>query len=636
MDHSSGLSSCAMGNTSSHASDGATPGPDGSDMVASSANSCPTGGGGGDSLRRCNGHLQSTDGPLAILQQAVAQMSNGAGLQPEGQTPVHSTTPPSTPGRLQTCPSQSGSPEIKLRITKTYLDGKPLFESSLCGESTDEADVSLPIANQQPEATVGHTSTEAARPPTPPGSQGTITPVEGQLAPDVVAEKPSVPSDVEQYHAGDLVWAKIRGHPWWPCMVSHDPKLCIHFQLKEMSKTTSRRYHMQFFGPAAERAWLVDRSVVAYKGLEQYDELVAELARRASSATERAKVTKPMPPRVKIQWDVAVAEVGEAALLDREERLETFTFFYFDPKEEKANRSHKKAQPPTKRAAGKIGQAGKETDHLSPNLQEKPVADDMAAVGSLDKLDLRLAEPSTQGEDQAMALFARFCQNQQGLIQQEFPGASPGELQAILSSRWDRLSAQEKASCGSNHVVNPSGFSRCRSISPSQPDIPKDSLHHLEELHPRKRKRQDGKSDCSLPLPPGREMSGKTPARPICKGAVQMSDNCKPLKKRGLASMGTSCSPSDVDEDLAAPGEPSSDPEVSIGAFDAASTEVNEDTHHGSRRIRRDICQVRIVCLHNRSGFDFSDFGAGGLPKGSGCSQGVPQISTGLNYNLKR
>lgn len=37
-----------------------------------------------------------------------------------------------TPPR--TTPKKSGSPEIKLRITKTYLNGKPLFESSLCGD----------------------------------------------------------------------------------------------------------------------------------------------------------------------------------------------------------------------------------------------------------------------------------------------------------------------------------------------------------------------------------------------------------------------------------------------------------------------------------------------------------------------
>ena len=26
-----------------------------------------------------------------------------------------------------------------------------------------------------------------------------------------------------RYHPGDMLWAKVGGHPFWPCMVSHDP-----------------------------------------------------------------------------------------------------------------------------------------------------------------------------------------------------------------------------------------------------------------------------------------------------------------------------------------------------------------------------------------------------------------------------
>ena len=28
--------------------------------------------------------------------------------------------------------------------------------------------------------------------------------------------------------AGDLLWSKMKGYPWWPCMVSYDPLLSKH------------------------------------------------------------------------------------------------------------------------------------------------------------------------------------------------------------------------------------------------------------------------------------------------------------------------------------------------------------------------------------------------------------------------
>eukprot|EP00061_Rhincodon_typus_P012555 g38367.t1 len=45
---------------------------------------------------------------------------------------------PSPPVPEPVTPKKTGSPEIKLRITKTYHNGKALFESSLCGDLLNE------------------------------------------------------------------------------------------------------------------------------------------------------------------------------------------------------------------------------------------------------------------------------------------------------------------------------------------------------------------------------------------------------------------------------------------------------------------------------------------------------------------
>lgn len=37
-----------------------------------------------------------------------------------------------------------------------------------------------------------------------------------------------------KYNIGDLVWSKVSGFPWWPCMVSADPVLHAYTKLKGM------------------------------------------------------------------------------------------------------------------------------------------------------------------------------------------------------------------------------------------------------------------------------------------------------------------------------------------------------------------------------------------------------------------
>lgn len=40
------------------------------------------------------------------------------------------------------------------------------------------------------------------------------------------------PDQLLRYGVGDLVWAKVSGYPWWPCMVAADPLLHSYTKLK--------------------------------------------------------------------------------------------------------------------------------------------------------------------------------------------------------------------------------------------------------------------------------------------------------------------------------------------------------------------------------------------------------------------
>lgn len=40
--------------------------------------------------------------------------------------------------------------------------------------------------------------------------------------------KPKYSTGIPKYSTGILIWAKMTGHPWWPCMVTDDPLLNVH------------------------------------------------------------------------------------------------------------------------------------------------------------------------------------------------------------------------------------------------------------------------------------------------------------------------------------------------------------------------------------------------------------------------
>lgn len=101
-------------------------------------------------MQKYNGHDALPFIPADKLKDLTSRVFNGesgaqdAKLRFEPQEIKGVGTPPNT------TPIKNGSPEIKLKITKTYMNGKPLFESSICGDNG--ADVSQSEENEQKPA----------------------------------------------------------------------------------------------------------------------------------------------------------------------------------------------------------------------------------------------------------------------------------------------------------------------------------------------------------------------------------------------------------------------------------------------------------------------------------------------------
>uniref|UniRef100_A0A8C9SQI3 Histone-lysine N-methyltransferase NSD3 n=1 Tax=Scleropages formosus TaxID=113540 RepID=A0A8C9SQI3_SCLFO len=231
-------------------------------------------------------------------------------------TPPHPSAPV-----LPNASKKTGSPEIKLKITKTYHNGRELFESSLCGDLQHQAE-----ASDAPRRRHERKKEKRKRSGSRHGWSAEFQSLSVQIQKQSPAVVPGSGS-CKDHQVGDLVWAKVGTYPWWPCMVSCDPQAKIHTRINTRGH---QEYHVQFFGSVPERAWIHEKRVVVYQGKHQFEELQAETLRKTSNPAERHKLLKPIPQRERAQWEVGIGHAEDAFLMTREERVENYTFIYVD------------------------------------------------------------------------------------------------------------------------------------------------------------------------------------------------------------------------------------------------------------------------------------------------------------------
>ncbi|XP_045579778.1 histone-lysine N-methyltransferase NSD2 isoform X1 [Salmo salar] len=228
-------------------------------------------------------------------------------------------------------------------------EGKPPRFEPCCGEGPNlptDTEGLVALASKEGRRkrrpiTVKHSSTSN---PVPVEVSAASQPEEGTAAPQQIqqastlVEEESLEEEEESleeksipvhavFSVGDVVWTKVSGYPWWPCMVSTDPELNTHRKHKAMnSRTAGIMYHVQYFGDTLGRGYICEKNMVSFRGEEQYIELCHGNKQPASRVVHRKSTTPSVPRKVRAQWVVGITQAKEAACLTLEERLVKYTF----------------------------------------------------------------------------------------------------------------------------------------------------------------------------------------------------------------------------------------------------------------------------------------------------------------------
>ncbi|XP_059149000.1 histone-lysine N-methyltransferase NSD2-like [Physella acuta] len=129
------------------------------------------------------------------------------------------------------------------------------------------------------------------------------------------------------WQEGDMLWAKVSGHPYWPCMVSKCPFTKMFTRIKGDVRII-RSYHVQFFGNEVERGWVNEPSLMLFEGklnfLEKAQTELTRQCKRGKSAYNPYKINISR----RHAWNIAVDEAEQAMALSLTERKVQFTFEY--------------------------------------------------------------------------------------------------------------------------------------------------------------------------------------------------------------------------------------------------------------------------------------------------------------------
>lgn len=166
--------------------------------------------------------------------QLTSSIDLGADAATQPTTPIGVTKP--TKGKGSSKRRSKSTPQPRKTKTKALLKGQRLksLKGKLDSQDSPTTDSQVPM-----ETDAGVEAPAAAPAPAPapvPAPVPDPTPVIPAVAPvgkSKVAAAPAFDGPPPKWLVGDMVWSKVSGHPWWPCMVAYDPHQGIYVKKSE-------------------------------------------------------------------------------------------------------------------------------------------------------------------------------------------------------------------------------------------------------------------------------------------------------------------------------------------------------------------------------------------------------------------
>ena len=136
-----------------------------------------------------------------------------------------------------------------------------------------------------------------------------------------------------KYNVGDLVWAKVSGHPWWPCIVSLSIETLPPTHIKYIGVTRPKRmFFVEFFGPSIEHAWVSEGCLIDYKGVEEFKVSAQMQVNQAITKSAKEKLAYRFQLKVALSrrdhWEQAVLQADTWLNKDSAERNDFITKKY--------------------------------------------------------------------------------------------------------------------------------------------------------------------------------------------------------------------------------------------------------------------------------------------------------------------
>lgn len=134
-----------------------------------------------------------------------------------------------------------------------------------------------------------------------------------------------------EFGVGDLLWAKMQGYPWWPCMVTNDPFTGEFY--KSTPPFVQKRgilYHVQYFGSKPYRGYTLNGAVMPFEGFENFKQKITQELEESTDKSKRLKVEQKYFVKNSIwkNWNESVSEAENALDMDKKSRIRLLTFNY--------------------------------------------------------------------------------------------------------------------------------------------------------------------------------------------------------------------------------------------------------------------------------------------------------------------